>query len=639
MALRLKKTAKYLVLSVLSVPAVAKALEQPIFKASRLSHKINQWLNKMVRNLKRTRQLADSRYDSKLDIALRYFQNQKQWILQLPYQPTISVLIPVYKVKLDYLKETLQSVSAQTYPFWEVCIVDDASNDPNITEMLASFKKAHPDQTKILMHPRNQHISATSNSCLDLASGDYVALLDHDDRLYPNALGEMVRAINLHNQPDILYSDESTIDEHGNRDRLIYHKPAWSPLMHLTMNYTTHLSVYRREILQKIGGFRLGFEGSQDHDLMLRAVETSSKQVIHVPFNLYQWRAHATSTARSQDTKPYAAQAGLKAVSEAILRRGRPGSVTFNDHTLQYKINYQLKNPDHPPLISIIIPSKDAPNLIKRCLDSVFQKTTYQYFEVIISDNGTTNQDTLQLYEQWAKSYPTRFKVVEKIQSFNFGSQINLGAKAGRGEYLLLLNNDTEVIEPRWLEEMLSLAQWEEIGAVGCKLLFSNRVIQHAGVTLSTDMIAEHIGLGLDDDDNQYWNYHNTVHEVSAVTAACLLVSTAKFWLVGGFDAVYLPRAYGDIEFCLSLRDKGLTNVYTPFAKLYHHESASRGQSIEYFERFYLQQRRGSYLSSDPYLNLNYTRHPRFEPNPFYTDLDLDQKDFKALFKELSRSF
>jgi GT2 family glycosyltransferase len=513
--------------------------------------------------------------------------------------------------------------------------------------MIEAFRKAHPHQTKILIHTTNQHISATSNSCLDLASGDYVALLDHDDRLYPNALAEIVRYINLFDQPEILYSDECTIDEKGNRIRLAYHKPQWSPFMHLTMNYTTHLSVYRRSLLQKIGGFRVGFEGSQDHDLMLRAVESTSKHVVHVPFNLYQWRAHTNSTAMSQDHKPYAADAGVRAVSQALTRRGRPGSVSFNAATLQYRVKYHLLEKagplpaaaKSPPLISIIIPSKDSPQLLKRCLDSVFQKTKYPNYEVIISDNGTTHSDTLALYQQWSQDFPSTFRVIEKRQTFNFGAQINLGAETAKGEYYLLLNNDTEVIEPDWVDEMISLAQFAEVGAVGCKLLFSNHAIQHAGVSLSAEMIAEHIGLGRGDEDNQYWNYHNTVHEVSAVTAACLLVAKSKFWEVGGFDSTYLPRAYGDVDFCLALREKGYSNLYTPFSKLFHHESASRGRSIEYFERFYLQSRRGFHLSADPYLNPNYTRHPRFEVNPFYTDLDLDHKEFAQLLKELGKTF
>jgi glycosyltransferase involved in cell wall biosynthesis len=632
----LKKKIKNFILSIISIGPVAVILNHPLRISEIILRRVHGMVAKLSRNLHRLNSLRSR--DSRLEGALKYYKEQKEFIKELPYQPLMSILIPVYKVKKEFFFETLQSISAQTYSNWEVCLVDDHSQDPALLAIIKAFQKAYPQQTKFKIHERNQHISITSNTCLSLATGDYVVIVDHDDRLYPNALGEAVRYINLHGEPDILYSDECNIDAHGNRNRPVYHKPDWSPLMHLASNYTTHLSIYRRSLMEKIGGFRAGFEGSQDHDLMFRACEATQKPIVHIPFNLYQWRAHENSTAMSQEYKPYAAEAGVRAVQEALVRRNRPGSVSFNPVTLQYRIKYEIiKNPDGSlPLVSIIIPSKDAPGLIKRCLDSVFQKSTYPLFEVIISDNGTTHPQTLNLYEEFKTRYPNRFRIIQEKKPFNFGYQINLAAQKAQGAYYLLLNNDTEVISPEWIEEMLSLAQFKETGAVGAKLFFSNGSIQHAGIFLSSEFIAEHIGITRDPADDEYWNYHNIVHEVSAVTAACLLISRDKYWQVKGLDATYLPRAFGDVEFCIALRDLGYSNIFTPFATLYHHESFSRGKSIEYFERFYLLTRRGRYLSADPFLNLNYHRHARFELNDFYEDLDLDKNEFAWALRELA---
>lgn len=635
MPIPLKSVIRKTLLNLLSIGPIAAILDFPIRFLERWLRRFHNFFAKLTQNLYRFHYHGAP--ESKLSSAMRYYRSQREFIGELPYRPLMSIIIPVYKVKKEFLFETLQSIGAQTYPHWEVCIVDDYSQDSAILEVIERFKKAYPLQTNFKAHDRNMHISITSNSCLEMARGDYVVLLDHDDRLYPNALAEAVRYINLHDGPDILYSDECVIDSLGNRDRPVYHKPQWSPLLHLTMNYTTHLSIYRRTLIQEIGGFRAGFEGSQDHDLMLRAVEKTQKNVVHIPFNLYQWRAHVNSTAMSQEHKPYAADAGVKAVKEALFRRNRQGTVSFNTKTLQYRIAYDInKNPDgSDPLVSIIIPSKDSPQLIHRCLDSVFSKSTYKNFEIIVSDNGSTNQETLKIYDDFKRRFPTQLKIIFEKRPFNFGHQINLAAKQAKGSYYLPLNNDTEVITPGWIEEMLSLAQFPEIGAVGAKLLFSNGTIQHAGISLSTEWIAEHLGLGRMQNDDHYWNYHNTVHEVTAVTGACFLISKEKYWKINGFDSIYLPRAYGDIELCLALQDLGLSNVFTPYAVLYHHESASRGKAIEYFERFYLLTKRGQNLATDPYLNLNYLRNPRFESNRFYEDLDLGRFDFAQAMSEL----
>ena len=302
---------------------------------------------------------------------LAYFPKLKALMPGFPRQPKFSVLLPVYKVPPTLFAETLTSVGTQAYDNWELCVVDDASGDPRIAEMVEAFAKRHPGKVQFRVNEKNGHISETSNRCLDLAAGDYVALLDHDDRLTPNALAEMARFINFHDEPDVLYSDERVVDATGNAPWTPFLKPDWSPFLHLSVNYTTHLTVYKTDLIRRVGAFRKGYEGSQDHDLMLRAVEATKKPVVHVPFVLYQWRAIEGSTASGSDAKPYAATAGIKAVSEACARRGMPADVEWEKETVHYRIKFHLPTP--PPLISIIIPTRDRPDLLKACLGTIFE--------------------------------------------------------------------------------------------------------------------------------------------------------------------------------------------------------------------------------------------------------------------------
>ena len=540
---------------------------------------------------------------SSFDKIYNYLRGLTNAVTYLPYQPKISVIIPMYKVKPAYLKDTLLSVAYQTYDNWEVCIVDDCSGMPELAGIIAEFGKAFPGKVKFAVNQTNSHISVTSNNCLGLATGDYCALLDHDDRLLPNALGEMVRYINVHGQPDILYSDERTVDGDGFAFNDPFHKPAWSPFTHLAMNYTTHLSVYRLSLVREIGGFRKGFEGSQDHDLMLRMTEATKKAVVHVPLCLYQWRAHEESTASGVDAKPYAAVAGEKAVHEACIRRGRPAKVEFERQTSHYRVKFDL--PAQLPLVSIIIPSRNGYDQVSVCLKSVFEKSTYPNFEVVLVDNGSDDERCFKLYEKYKASHPGRFSVVKDPRPFNFAAQNRVGVEQSRGEYLLFLNNDTEVLTPDWIEELLRVAQFPEVGAVGCKLLYPDGKIQHAGILANGRDIAVHAGINLDREHNLYCQMLNTLHETIAVTAACLMVPKAKFLEVGGFDELYLQNGYGDVDFCLKLREKGYSNLFNPYAVLTHYESKSRKQGLEEFEKQQMIAKWGHVLVSDPYLNPN----------------------------------
>ena len=566
----------------------------------------------------------------RLQSLTKYYNHLGHVVNEMPYQPKISILIPVYKVMPSYFWECLQSVAIQVYKNWELCIVDDCSNDPAINKIVEEFQARFPGQVHFLTNEVNSHISITSNNCLKLARGEYIGLLDHDDRLYPNSLSEVVRYINFKEKPDILYSDERTIDEHGNKLNDSYRKPDWSPFMHLCMNYTTHFSVYKRELIVNIGGFRKGFEGSQDHDLMLRAVEASSKPVVHIPFCLYQWRAHPLSTAASMSSKPYAAIAGEKAVTEALARRGRPAVVNYEPFTHHYRLDFALPSP--LPLISIVIPNKNSFELLQHCLEAVFQKSTYPHIEVIVIDNGSTDERVLALYKEYEAKNKNFISFVEHAY-FNFGKMVNQGVSRSHGDYVLLLNNDTSVIEPSWIEEMLKVAQFPEIAAVGAKLLYPNGTVQHAGILLTGQRIAEHPGIGLPEAHALYCNVMNTLHESSAISAACMLIRKDKYLEVGGFDEKYLPNGYGDVEFCLKLSRKGYSHLFTPYARLYHHESPSRGGTVEYFERFYLMQEYGREVFNDPFLNPNIARGNTYDVDHGYEGLDLTAPEFQYFLK------
>ena len=558
----------------------------------------------------------------------RYYQSLANTVAELSYQPKISIVLPVYNVKESYFRECLKSVELQVYENWELCIVDDASTEIDVRSIVDEFSASHKEKYKFARNKINRHISVSSNEALKLASGDFIALLDHDDRLLPNALAEAVRFINLHNQPDILYSDESRVSEQGAKETT-YHKPGWSPFMHLSVNYTTHLSIYRTDLVRSLGGFREGFEGSQDHDLMLRMTEASNKPIVHIPLALYQWRAHPKSTARTSTAKPYTATAGIKAVSEACQRRGTPAEVSFEPETLHYRVKFKVKDP--AKLVSIIIPSKNGFDLIEPCLRSLFEKTTYKSFEVIIIDHNSDCSKCINLFSNYKERHPKQFKVIPYTGYFNFAKMNNLGVKESNGDYVLLLNNDTEVISPEWLTEMVSLAQFEQVGAVGPKLLYPDKKIQHGGLMGFGFHIAGHAGLNKDDNDPLYYHYLQTTHETLGVTGACLLVRKSIYLEVGGLEPSYVPNGFGDVDFCLKVRKAGYDNIYTPYARLFHKESPSRKASFELFERYYILEKWGKDLLMDEYVNLSMLKHPHFQAHEHYATQEISSLYFDAL--------
>jgi GT2 family glycosyltransferase len=522
-------------------------------------------------------------------------------------RPVFSIIMPVYETPEAYLREAIESVIAQGYPHWELCIADDASRQPHVRAALKEYARAD-GRIKLVFREQNGHIAATSNSALALATGEYVAFLDHDDLLSPDALYENALVINARPDVDVIYSDEDKVDEQG-CCHSPYFKPDWSPESLLARNYVSHLGVYRRTLLDALGGFRLGFEGSQDYDLILRASERTDR-IAHVPRVLYHWRSHGESTAESREQKGYARDAAARALTEALERRGEPARVQTRDVPGIYTVRYAIRAPGR---VSVIVPTLDHGPDVELCLRSVFEHSTYHDLEVILLDNGSTDAASLEVFRTWAAREPERIKLVRYDVPFNFSRINNYAVTHATGAYLLFLNNDTEAISPDWIEAMLEQAQRPPIGAVGAKLLYDDGTVQHGGVIIGLGGVAGHSHKHFGGDAPGYFYTLQTVTNYSAVTAACLMMRRAVFDEAGGFDEE-LAIAFNDIDLCLRVRARGYRNVYVPHAVLYHHESKSRGyeDTPDKVARFVREQqimrsRWHTDVLPDPYYNPNLT--------------------------------
>jgi len=527
-------------------------------------------------------------------------------------RPLISVLVPVYDPPEDFLRAMLDSVVGQHYRNWELCIVDDASTQPHVRPIIEEYA-AKDDRIRPFYRGTNGHIAAASNDALALAKGEFIALLDHDDTLAPEALFEVAFALDG-DDADIVYSDEDKIDGEGERSDP-YFKPDWAPDSLLARNYVSHLGVYRTALVREIGGFRAGFEGSQDYDLVLRASERT-RRIRHIPRVLYHWRVSAHSTAGARDQKGYAQRAAVRALAEALVRRGEPGRVVEDpDVPGIYSIRYDIRTPE---LVSIIIPTRDHADDLERCLRSIFQPHAEPLeagtqFEVVLLDNGSTDPATERLLAAWQAREPDRFRVVRHDVPFNFSAINNHAATHARGRYLLFLNNDTEAITPDWIAAMVEQAQRPSIGAVGAKLLYADDTVQHAGVVVGLGGVAGHSHKYYPASAPGYFYMLQTVNNYSAVTGACLMVRRDVFDEVGGFDPE-LAIAFNDVDLCMRIAAAGYYNVYLPHVQLYHYESKSRGveDTPEKLARFLREQRimqRRWHTSDvpDPFYNLNLT--------------------------------
>jgi GT2 family glycosyltransferase len=526
-------------------------------------------------------------------------------VVGLSYQPTITVIMPVFNPPPDLLRAAIDSVRAQLYTNWELCIADDCSPDVHVAETLGGYAALDP-RIKVARRNENGHISAACNTALSLATGDWVVCLDHDDILAEHALALAVTALADHPDAGIVYSDEDKLDGGGTRHEP-YFKPEFDPLLLIGQNFLNHLCMLRRELVTAVGGYREGYEGSQDWDLALRVSELlSPERVVHVPHVLYHWRAHGASTASALSAKPYAVEAGRRAVMDHLARTGRSGSVTRIPRSGHNRVTWDL--PEPAPKVSVVIPTRDG-SLLERCVESVLAFTTYPNFELVVVDNSSRTLPTLA----YLRSNDDRVRVIRDERQFNYSAINNHAVEQTEGDVICLLNDDTEVIGGDWLTELVSHLLQPGVGAVGAKLYYDDGRIQHAGVVLGIHGVAGHSHRFFDRLSAGYFGRLQLAQNMSAVTAACMVVRREAWDQVGGLDEENLAIAFNDVDFCLRLRDAGWRVVWSPYAELIHHESVSRGPDVvgprvpEFVREFdYIQRRWGPLiLRNDPYYNPN----------------------------------
>lgn len=520
-------------------------------------------------------------------------------------KPKISIITPVYNPDRKSFIEMLESVMSQTYSNWELCLAD-ASTLPYVREIIDSYAEQERSRIKVLYLKKNYGISENSNRAISLASGEYMALLDHDDTLAPFALLETAKAINESPDVDFIYSDRDKIANDGVRFDPFF-KPDWSPDYLLSQNYVCHLNVFSRDIINKVGGFR-GYDGSQDYDLVLRVTEATAK-IVHIPKILYHWKVTLGSASGDPEAKPYAYDAAVRALQDSVSRRGWKATVTQGLTRGLYRVWFHV---DRLQKVSIIIPTKDNVEILRRCVDSILQKTTYTNYEIVIVDNKSRETETFNYYETLKEN--KKISLLRYDKPFNFSEINNFAVSQTNAEYLLFLNNDTEVITENWLDLMVGFAQRKETGAVGVKLLYPNDTIQHAGLILDEKGNVKRSHRGFPRYSLGYAGRIMSVQNVAAVAAACMLMRREVFDEVGGFDPEFVI-AHGDIDLCLKLLEKDYLIVYEPHAELYHHESYTRGyeDTPEKVERLrseteLLLKKRGYMLrKGDPYFNPNLT--------------------------------
>jgi GT2 family glycosyltransferase len=523
--------------------------------------------------------------------------------------PKFSVIMPVYNEEGQWLEKAIESVLNQIYPMWELCIADDASTQPHIRSILNRYSQLD-SRIKVVFRPENGNITAASNSALELATGDYIALLDHDDELAIDALFENAKLINQHHYADFIYSNQDKIDTQGNRFAPIF-KPCWSPEYFYSCMYTCHLGVYRTSLIREIGGFRSEYDGSQDYDLVLQLVE-KTKNIYNIPKVLYHWRTIPSSVASGDaQAKPWAYTAARKALQAMIDRSPYPGYVEETSFSGFYRVRRDIIG---EPLISIIIPSAGTRIftpvgevcLLENCIRSINQHSTYRNYEIIVVDGYDIPESSLEAIsndESYRGCASPDLQIVRTREPFNFSMRINIGVAKARGKFLLLLNDDTQVLTPDWMESMLELAQQKDIGAVGAKLSFPDKKIQHVGVVINEGNPG-HVFYGHNGEGRGYYNSNITIRNYIAVTGACLMMRLEVFQEIGGLDEEF-PLNYNDVDLCLKAHQAGYRNVVTPFAQLVHYESASRPRGVQPEELSKFKEKWHIYLKTlggDPYL-------------------------------------
>jgi GT2 family glycosyltransferase len=535
----------------------------------------------------------------------------KELLLQtktvFPFSPKISIICPVWNTPECFLKEMVQSVINQTYSNWELCLSDGKSANENIRKILNNYKDGDK-RIKVKFLDKNMGIVGNSNEALKLAEGDYIGLLDHDDTLAPFALFEAVKAINKNHDADFIYSDEDKLSEDGKSRFSHNFKPDFSPDLLRSHNYICHFSIFKKELLNNIGFFNEGYEGSQDYDLILRASE-KAKKIIHIPKVLYHWRISQNSTALWAGSKMYAYISAKKALEEHLKRIGLNGKVNDGLSSGLYDITYDI-NQNH--LISIIIPNKDHKEDLERCVSSIMGKSTYRNFEIIIVENNSEHKSTFEFYDSLTSKYD-KIKIINwNNKPFNYSSVNNYAAEFAKGDTFLFLNNDTEVINKDWMERMLEHVQRKEVGAAGAKLYYPDNTVQHGGVIIGLSDVAGHSHKGFSRNSCGYINRLCVIQNLSAVTGACFMVRKEVFEEVKGFDEDFV-LGYGDVDICLKIRSKGYLVIWTPLSELYHYESITRGyedtpekrERINREIKLFHNKWRDILEEGDPYYNIN----------------------------------
>jgi O-antigen biosynthesis protein len=545
---------------------------------------------------------ADERYELWLYLHVlgpKPFRRKRRAARRLRYRPKISVMIPTYNSEPEWLGAAIDSVRHQLYRDWEVCIADDASTRPQTRAVLERYRDLDP-RIKVTFLDQNRGIAGASNAALELATGEFVGFLDHDDELKPNALFEVARVLNERPDLDYLYSDEDKKELDGRLTEAFF-KPGWSPDFLLSVNYVTHFSVYRKEVLDRVGGFRSGFDGSQDYDLVLRVTETTDR-IAHIPLPLYTWRKVPGSAATHVGAKEYAFEAGRRALAEAIERRGYKGRVEDGLVNGRYRVRYEITG---EPRVVVIVPTRDKVDLLAACIESVRRRSTYRNYEIVIVDNLSQDPATLE----YLASFDGR--VIPYPHEFNYARMMNAAVReVGDTDFVLFLNNDTEIISAEWIEAMLEHGQRKEVGFVGARLLFPDGKPQHEGIAVGLGGVASNL-----DHGGQHFGYFDlgeTIRNTSAVTGACMLTRLEVFRELGGFEE-RLRVAFNDVDLCLRAGQRGYVVVYTPHALLYHEESSTRGKlHPEEDERFFCDRWGPPFQLEDEYYNPNFSKRLPF---------------------------
>jgi glycosyltransferase involved in cell wall biosynthesis len=540
----------------------------------------------------------------------KIIKGMQQRMAEWEYRPFISIVMPTYNTPEPWLRLALESVLQQIYSNWELCIVDDASTQPQVRQLLEEYTQ-RDQRIKVKFRTENGHISVASNTALEMVNGEFVAFLDHDDKLARTALFWVAKDIIAYPDAMLWYSDEDKINEQEQRLDP-YFKSDWNPDLFLSHNLITHLAVYRTTLIQQIGGFRADFEGAQDYDLALRALEQINPlQIRHIPRVLYHWRTITGSTASCPEEKPYALVAAQQAIQEYLARRGITAQV-MESPEIRGTIRVQYPLPEPLPLVTLIIPTYNGLELLQRCVESILTQTTYANFAILIINNNSDDPSTLAYLHQLEDQ--GQAQILNYPYSFNYADMNNLAVEHAQGELIGLLNNDLEVINPEWLTEMVSHAVRPEVGVVGARLWYPNDTLQHGGVVLGIGGVAGHAHKGFPRGDVGYLGRAGLIQNFSAVTGACMLMRKANFLKVGGLDAENLAIAFNDVDLCLKMNEHNLRIVWTPYAELYHHESASRGyedtpEKLARFEkeRAYMKSRWPNFLLQDPAYSPNLT--------------------------------